>query len=675
MSRAARLVLLGLGLAGAPGCAARRPAAPGLPVGPRKAVLPVYKPGPEVPKIYVEADLGDGVPRVFMVDTGAVVSVLSRDVAEQLALETVAQPGRLVGLGGAVRWEQATVPTVALGAMRLDDVRFAVDVDGVPSHAGLVPVAGILGNNVWGNFTVDIDYPAATLTLYQPGALDLPVTARPLHFDGQHIRTAVILHAGEGEAATRQPLVLEVDTGARDVILNGPVSLELGAVATEGDEPILGVGAGDELPMSSFLRRTRRVPLTAVEIGGITVQDDVTARWLGWDEGDRGAMLGVLGMTGLVGHAVLDAHRVVLDYPGQRIALLPTAGERPVRDLHDWALDGLKRPRTAEEVRERARLLTFRDRMDEARPLLERWVEEHPDDAATTVLLARILRLQGEHEAARAVVAGLPAVALVEEGEIVAAVNARWLAGDADGASRLAETAVVARPDDAGAWIAAADARRAAGDVEGARAALRRANRIAENPDGHLIRRAWLAAEAGDRYGAITHARRLMELYPSGGVAAWLYARQVVGTDDEPLFEQDAERALQRLHPGDGPFDFLSGAFRVVGEAERARALMEAGRGRDCARAEEAASRANCHAWYRALAGQDLPDARADIEAALRAFPHRSEFLDTMAIVLEAQGELEAARDAAWHAAALAPDDVYLLYQAARLDAARRNGG
>ena len=93
-------------------CAAHRPAAPGLPTGPRKATVPLYRPGPDAPKIYVEADLGDGVPRVFMVDTGAVVSVLTQDVADALGLRSVEQPGRLVGLGGAVRWVQATVPTL-----------------------------------------------------------------------------------------------------------------------------------------------------------------------------------------------------------------------------------------------------------------------------------------------------------------------------------------------------------------------------------------------------------------------------------------------------------------------------------------------------------------------------------------------------------------------------------
>jgi len=655
-------------------CAAHRSVAPGLPTGPRKATVPLYRPGPDAPKIYVEADLGDGVPRLFMVDTGAVVSVLTQDVADQLGLQSVEQPGRLVGLGGAVRWVQATVPEVDVGPMVLQDVRFAVGVQGVPDHAGLVPVAGILGNNVWGHFELAIDYPANTLTLHQPGVMELPDSSKPLLFDGQHIRTAVVLRAGDGDVVVEQPLVLEVDTGARDVILSGPIGGRLGSVATEGVEPIFGVGAGDELPLSSFLRETRRVPLRSIDVGGLTVSEDTTARWLGFASRGRGG-LAPLGMTGLLGHAVLDEHVVMLDYPGQRIALVPSPSAPIDRDLHAWHLAQLRRDRTPEGVRQRARLLAFLDDRDAALHVLARWQAQAPGDAEAVVLTARILRLEGRLDEARQTLEALGPAALVDADEIVAAVNGRWLAGDVQAAQSLADAAIRARPEAPGAWVARADALRAAGDTTAARRALFRANELSANPDGHLIRRAWVASEDGDTYGAITHARRLLELHPAGGVATWLYARQVAGTDAEALFRRDAEHALGRLHPGDGPLDFLAASYHLLAEEGRADALMQAGRGRDCAVSREVASRSNCEAWYRALAGRELPQARAAIDAALVDHPHRTEFLDTKAVVLEAQGELTAARDAAWHAAALAPDDVYLLWQAARLDAAARAGG
>ena len=44
-------------------------------------------------------------------------------------------------------------------------------------------------------------------------------------------------------------------------------------------------------------------------------------------------------------------------------------------------------------------------------------------------------------------------------------------------------------------------------------------------------------------------------------------------------------------------------------------------------------------------------------------------------MVEEARGDLQAARDAAWQAATLEPDDVYLLWQASRLDSALNESG
>ena len=78
-------------------------------------------------------------------------------------------------------------------------------------------------------------------------------------------------------------------------------------------------------------------------------------------------------------------------------------------------------------------------------------------------------------------------------------------------------------------------------------------------------------------------------------------------------------------------------------------------------------SHSNCQAWYQALVRQLLDDARIRIDRAIEASPDRAEFLDTLAMVLEAQGHLAAAKDAATSAAKLAPDDVYLLLQAIRL--------
>jgi Tfp pilus assembly protein PilF len=86
-------------------------------------------------------------------------------------------------------------------------------------------------------------------------------------------------------------------------------------------------------------------------------------------------------------------------------------------------------------------------------------------------------------------------------------------------------------------------------------------------------------------------------------------------------------------------------------------------------------SEKNCEAWYLALSHQDLPEARKQIDIAVAAEPNRPEYLDTLAVVLDAQGNVADARAAAFRAASLAPDNVYLLWQAARMDDEMRATG
>ena len=262
----------------------------------------------------------------------------------------------------------------------------------------------------------------------------------------------------------------------------------------------------------------------------------------------------------------------------------------------------------------------------------------------------------------------------------LSAVNGLWLEKRGDEAQALARRAVQSHPESPFAWLALSDISRATRDFKTARTALRQANKLDQNPDGHLLRRAWIASEEGDHYASITHIRRLIELYPSGAVAPWFYALQVEDTEQVTLFLDDLDRARRRLHPGDGPLDFLAGAYQVIGQPELASAIMEEGIDRDChgqvpPDASTETSRDNCEAWYRALVHRDLDRAHQQIQQAVSEHPNRSDYLDTLAVVQEARGDLLAARDAAWQAATLEPDDIYLLWQAARLERALIESG
>ncbi|HCH65456.1 MAG TPA: hypothetical protein DFR83_21805 [Deltaproteobacteria bacterium] len=654
------------------GCFKKPPATEGLGPGAKRATLDLWASGPAGTKLYVEADLGDGEERLFLLDTGADISAMSSEVAQALGLEPVAQRGGVAGMGGRVQgWSAVQVPTVDVGPFSVHSITFAVGVPGVPTHAGLVPVAGILGSNVWHHFQLAVDYPSHTLELYRPGTMPVPTEAVPMYLNRGHTRIAadlLVVDAAAPGGVREHPWELEVDTGAYDLVLAGaPEHADtLSTLATTGVEPILGIGADDTLPVSSFLRTTRRLPVHGVRIGDTVIEEPLDARWVDYS-GSTG--FAPPDMPGLIGHKLFDAHRLVLDFPGRRMAVEPPQRAPRERDIHQWALQRLKRPQNAYEVRYRAKLLVSTDRMEDALDLLRSHLELHPEDLEGVVLWSFLERASGDPETADTLLDRLTAEQLVEYGSIIEAVNSRWLAGHHEAALKLAEDAVRAVPDSPAAHVALADARTAQKDWAGARRALRTANELADNPDGQLLRRAWVAASEGDVPAALTHFRRRLDLYPQGPFTPWLYAWTARHHDLSPLVVRDLTRAMGRLHPGDGPLDFVAAAYALLGDTPAAQDARLEGIDRDCERAASDASRANCEAWYAGLVGADLDTAWTQIQSVVDNDPHRSEYLDTLAVVAEARGDLEAARSAARTAARLSPADVYLLWQVRRLDA------
>jgi tetratricopeptide (TPR) repeat protein len=652
------------------GCAARRGPA-GIPESAQYAELDLLRPFPGADKIYVQADLPGGETGIFLVDTGASTSLLTDEMAERLGVVGQPTDGVLAGLGGRVQLVEGRLPWVSLGGVVVGDVAVAVGTPSLGPFSAQIPLDGILGNNVWGHLEVAIDYPADVLELGLPGSIPVPESAERMSFDGQHLLVPLTLNAGEpgGDQVSRS-LLLELDTGSRGVILTQYTGPGFEAVATEGEEPILGVGAAENMPMSAFYRPTLRVPLVSVELGGATVEDPGSAIWL-----TETSPQGALEMLGLVGHSVLKDHRLILDYPGGRFALVDSQREPRQLDGHEALLQhdvqrfGEKAP---ERGLYRAKLHAALEDLDSSLADLEGYLRVAPDDAEAGVARARVLLYQGRQQEYWQAVSAISPAGLVDQGELVAAVNWAALSGQLDRGLELAEAGVAARPAEPGALLALSDARYNSGDLAGSGEALQAASRLIENPDGYLMRRARLAMAEGDRYGALAHLRRRLSLYPTDGSALWFYALLAGETGDQALLvtlRADADRAWSRLHPQARPLDFALAVERLLGDQDKARSLMAEGLERDCDPIEEEPSRQNCQAWFRAMAGEELEEARGLIEAAVKAEPNRSDFLDTQAMIYLELGEFGPAADAARAAALASPDVIYHLWQAERINA------
>ena len=433
-------------------CASPRGARVGGVLGARapqgRVALDLLRPWPGADKIYVQVGLPGDMKGVFLVDTGASTSLLSAEMAQTLGIEGRDNGQIIAGLGGTATMYEGRLPFVDLAGLRVEDVAVAVGAPSIGPFSSWVPLDGILGNNVWGRLQVAIDYPADRMELAWPGGLEIPE-------DASHLLVPVTLRAGEagGETVIERNLLLELDTGARGVMLTEFTGPGFEAVATDAEEPILGVGAPDYLPMSSFYRPTRRVPLLRVDIGGASVEDPGPATWLNIDGRSRG-----LEMLGLVGYSVLRDHRLVLDFPGGRFALGESLGPARQVDGHQLLLeaDEAAHGRDPERGLFRAGMRLALDDREAALVELDRYLKRRPADPEALITRARVLRVEGDLDGYWSSVQAVEPGALVDQAELLAAANWASLSGRGEEALALGARAIEARPESPLAWLARA---------------------------------------------------------------------------------------------------------------------------------------------------------------------------------------------------------------------------
>ena len=307
MNTAGRSVAL---LAWLAGCFRAGPAAP----PPAVAALPF---DPYGGAIYVPA-IVNGDSAWLMFDTGLSRTGLDRDWAKSVG----ATPATDTSATAVVR-------SLRLGDLQLDRYRTALYPLGGLSEASGRLQQGLLGHDVLHRFTVEIDYPTRRVRLLDavsyryrgPGAAvpftpdaDLPLLRAKIKARGQRAIPARLL----------------LDTGASGLclILTAPFVEQhgLSSVAPAIEAPI-GTGLVGELHGTI-------VRLQELELGHLRVASPTTG--LG---GENKGFLGRTDIDGVIGNAVFEGSRLIVDYARRRVIVEPrVAGASPC----DYDMSGLR---------------------------------------------------------------------------------------------------------------------------------------------------------------------------------------------------------------------------------------------------------------------------------------------------------------------------------------------
>jgi Aspartyl protease len=262
------------------------------------------------PIVPVQVNGGPAMP--FVIDTGASIHLIDREIARQAAVGD----GRTVPLTGG---GQATVQTQFVEGVALATAGQAW----TGQRAALVPLgyperkhfAGLLGAPILMRYTVQFDFPARIMRLFDPAAYTPPADATTIQFELQEDLPIVhvSIDAGAGPIDAR----LMVDTGASTFIdLNRPFVEQHKLVEAMPDTAAADRPAalGGTAP---FLYGTGR----RASLGGIA-----------FDRPRIGLSRATSGSSsrserdGIIGNAVLEMFVMTVDYRRRLLVLQPAAG-------------------------------------------------------------------------------------------------------------------------------------------------------------------------------------------------------------------------------------------------------------------------------------------------------------------------------------------------------------
>ena len=249
--------------------------------------------------------------RHFVFDTGAEGSAVYAGFADQVGFPSSGSE-TLQGQTGAVQ-----VPLVRLQSLGLDGVvKGPLDLVRLDPRADGIQLAGIVGLDLFGDRTVDFDFPRLALSLLEPGE-------RPPGLNGPGIEASTTT----GGLLTipvrigRTQAVAVIDTGARKTRINWKLGRALGidpATLPKGDTIQGATNAAIETGATRV--RDVRLGLRALSEAPVLVADLPVFEAFG--VADKPAI--ILGLDWL------GETRMVIDFPARRVWFELVQGARPV---------------------------------------------------------------------------------------------------------------------------------------------------------------------------------------------------------------------------------------------------------------------------------------------------------------------------------------------------------
>jgi predicted aspartyl protease len=276
----------------------------------RRAVVPLVRRGDHH---FVDLAAGrDGRTRRFLVDTGAGMTAVSLELADELAVSG-GEKLEIVGLGGGTEARAAVLPPLRVGAFTLSGIHgLVLDLDELRAGLGS-DLDGILGFSALARYAVTFDFAHSQLELAENAEARVPKaggTRLSFVMVGGQVIVPVRVDGG-GESS------FLVDTGAWRTFLPPEVGAKLDVPADRRLPGIPSSGA-DGRPIEADAVRVR-----SLRIGDVEVERPIVLVPASGESQPGDAWSLVTRARGVLGADILRRFRVTIDFPRQEMTLEP----------------------------------------------------------------------------------------------------------------------------------------------------------------------------------------------------------------------------------------------------------------------------------------------------------------------------------------------------------------
>lgn len=276
-------------------------------VSPKNAKVKFHLAGGAQPLILLPVKVNGQGPFDFIFDTGAGTSLLSSDLAKQLAVKVVgSKEGQ--SAGGTVAVSLAKVDSLSVGDAKLDDVDVGiVDLSHIGRTIG-AKVEGDLGYNFLRHFRLTIDYDRCELQMDNPKRVENVAGGAKTEVPVRLASPAKPLILVDVHANGRGPFQFAIDTGTSTTAITPELAKELGISSSPVGPATTG---GAHVDVTAGV-------LKSFQVGGARVDDMpvVVADFFAMLSNAIGAKL-----DGIVGYNFLRNYKVVIDYPNELLSL------------------------------------------------------------------------------------------------------------------------------------------------------------------------------------------------------------------------------------------------------------------------------------------------------------------------------------------------------------------